>query len=326
MIKNIYGLLLLVFLYSCRGSITDNDQTQVVDPTPVPVTLTLHLNRNMPDSLSGKDHNLLIRYFNLRYIVDVYAESGSQKGQRIKRIVEVQKSAIEQHNECFVEMDLPPATYSFRVWCDFVLPETTTDYLFVTDNLSEVHYKNSYAGEHAGKEAYSANETLIVSAGSMSLTKTINLQNAFGRVRIISTDLQQFMESKGIPLQDLVVKASYKGYAPAGFSVPLQFAPAQFLVTGLGFQGRLSYLTEQEAQVTWDNIFVCQDETILFMDLLIYNQASVLISQVSNLRIPLYRNTLTLLKGKYLTRPAGDGGDIGIDDKFEDEIVVDIPD
>ena len=44
-----------------------------------------------------------------------------------------------------------------------------------------------------------------------------------------------------------------------------------------------------------------------------------------NIDVPLYRNRETVIKGPFLTKTIG-SGDIGIDDDFDNEHVVVIPD
>ena len=68
-----------------------------------------------------------------------------------------------------------------------------------------------------------------------------------------------------------------------------------------------------------------RDEADALRDVFVYDENGDEVNHYQNIDVPLYRNRETVLRGPFLTQNVG-SGDIGIDDGFDDEFVVVIPD
>ena len=66
-------------------------------------------------------------------------------------------------------------------------------------------------------------------------------------------------------------------------------------------------------------------EDHVLIDVFVYDENGDEVNHYQNIDVPLYRNRETVLRGPFLTQNVG-SGDIGIDDGFDDEFVVVIPD
>lgn len=66
-------------------------------------------------------------------------------------------------------------------------------------------------------------------------------------------------------------------------------------------------------------------EDHVLVDVFVYDGNGKEINHYQNIDVPLYRNRETVIKGPFLTKTIG-SGDIGIDDDFDNEHVVVIPD
>ena len=92
----------------------------------------------------------------------------------------------------------------------------------------------------------------------------------------------------------------------------------------MAFSGAVSELGATSAVLAFDYVFICTESTVVYADIEAYDAAGGLISRNTGIRVPLERGKLTTVEGAFLTQ-SYDNGDIGIDDRFDGEIVVTLP-
>ena len=149
------------------------------------------------------------------------------------------------------------------------------------------------------------------------------MERAEGRFRLWATDLQDFLNG-GNNIEDLRIKIIYKQYISAGYNVDTE-TPNRFVQTRTMETTPTTVPGDGSILLAYDYVLTSSDrEDHILVDIFIYKGEEEL-NHYQDITIPLQRNHETVVRGPFLTREIG-SGDIGIDDNFDDEFVVVIPD
>lgn len=305
------------------------------DPTLIRTTLRLHIDctpvteARTAESVEGCE---------LRYTVDLFAEgSGSQSG-RVAREVVTCGEAPGGETTFEVPFDLHAGKYRICVWADYVRKGEKCDLHYNTADLSAVTVIFPYTGCTDVKDAFSGCAEIDLSAYRdryfAEVDADVALQRACGKFRIRTNDLAELAARHGsrqgtvaslVPPVPATVRVSYSCYFPCGYNVNAGCATGGDFRTDVAFTGTVSELGATSAVLAHDYVFICTEATVVYADIEAYDTAGELISRSSGIRIPLERGQLTTVEGAFLTQNY-DNGDIGIDDRFDGEIVVTLPD
>lgn len=247
-------------------------------------------------------------------------------------------------------MEAPQDTLQFRVpagiyraltWADYSLKDDTGDWHFKTERLNAVqvdidhkprdnHHKNSAAGSCDFSVDFnrsrSGNPVILSATRATPATDhlvPVHLERAVGRFRLWATDLQDFLNS-GNRIEDLRIQVIYKQYVSAGYNVDTG-TPNRFVQTRTLETSPTTVPGDGSVLLVYDYVLTSSDkEDHVLADVFIYEGDKEL-NHYQNITIPLQRNMETVIKGPFLTRKIG-SGDIGIDDEFDDEHIVVVPD
>ncbi len=330
------------------------------DPTLIRTMLRLHIDctpiieaARTAESVEGCE---------LRYTVDLFAEgSGSQSG-RVAREVVTCGEAPGGETTFEVPFDLHAGKYRICVWADYVRKGEKCDLHYNTADLSAVTVIFPYTGSTDVRDAFSGCAEIDLSAYRdryfAEVDADVALQRACGKFRIRTNDLAELavrrrtlQESPGlrvrpansdgirtggeskagsdaagiIPPVPVTVQVSYSSYFPCGYNVTTGYATGGDFRTDVAFTGAVSELGPTSAVLAHDYVFICTEATVVYADIEAYDIAGELISRNTGIRVPLERGKLTTVEGAFLTQ-SYDNGDIGIDDRFDGEIVVTLPD
>ena len=247
----------------------------------------------------------------------------------VDRLMEAPQDTLQFH--------VPTGIYRALTWADYTLKDNTTDWHFKTEKLDAIqenvdhkprdnHHKNSAAGSCN----FSVDFNLNKSGNPITRTTTmpdhivpVQLKRAVGRFRLWATDLQDFLNS-GNRLEDIRIQIIYKQYVSAGYNVDTE-TPNRFVQTQTMETTPTTISEDGNVLLAYDYVLTSSDkEDHVLIDVFVYDEGKEL-NHYQNIMIPLRRNRETVVKGPFLTREIG-SGDIGIDDDFDNEIVVVIPD
>lgn len=107
----------------------------------------------------------------------------------------------------------------------------------------------------------------------------------------------------------------YSGFVPCSFNM-FTNRPADAW-TGLMFDGRMVQLDKDNAELGFDYIFVNGHESTVNVSVEIYDRDGTLLARSQPVTVPLVRNKVTVVRGKFLTVKA-EGG-VAIDARFDGE-------
>ncbi len=280
----------------------------------------------------------------MRLITELYQVSSTNERIASESLVARREITVDRLKEApqdTLQFHVPPGTYRALSWADYVPTRNQTDWHFETPSLDAIRIKTDHkplVNHHTSSGAGSCNFSVDLDNQGNSQPRlldgtraeTVNssvvplyLERPSGRFKLWATDLQDFLKS-GHRIEDLRIQIIYKQYVSAGYNVDTQ-TPNLFVQTNTMETTPTTLPGDGTVLLAYDYVLTSSDrENNVLVDIFIYEGENEL-NHYQDVTIPLQRNRETVVKGPFLTKQIG-SGDIGIDDDFDDEIVVVIPD
>ena len=123
-------------------------------------------------------------------------------------------------------------------------------------------------------------------------------------------------------LSSIQVTVDYACYFPSSFNAYTNKPNDACL--GMSFGCCMTPLTEKEAHLAGDHIFVNGAESAVTINLTLRDGDGNLLNRIEGINVPIVRGKLTVVRDEFLTRSYAPG--IGIDPGFDGEIDIVIPD
>lgn len=318
----------IVALLAACNSIHDTPGEDATDPTLVHTFITLLPGADMKPFTSPEQMSRLQNEtFLVRYIVEVYTDESFNAGLLFRR--EILRPAGDTA-AVIVSFDLHALHYRVAVWRDYVPAATSADYFYDTGNLASVKIKGTHMGCTDYKDVFSGLQLLDLTAYRNNWNSIhrveMQLERPLAKVELITTDVVKYLDklrnvNRSEVLDGLKVKVDYTGYFPVGFNMFLD-RPNEVL-TGVSFNSSLVPLSEQEALLAFDYVFVNGTESAIDIEMTIYNATGAEVNKVTGVHVPIRRNRVTTLRDEFLTRDYAPG--IGIHPGFDGEINIVVP-
>ncbi|MDR1810001.1 MAG: hypothetical protein LBR34_06335 [Prevotella sp.] len=307
-----------------------------VNPYLAEITVTVDIDMQLSsDTIYQTYASMLEGDYDIRYIVDLFEVDNigntPKQANRVKRIVKTESNIVS--NGLYHIQDtlrLPLNKYLIMVWMDFVDKGSTDDKYYNTDdlqNIAIIMQNGQYTGYNTTKDAFTAKVDMDLTpyAGQrfVHYEALAEVIRPFAIYRIITTDIQQYMTYHQTlsysSIKPATTNLAYNLFFPLGYNAFL-FKPDNYRA-GIGYRWNIiETLPEQEAILASDYVFV-EDDTFYTVDFEVFSAENKHINTVRDVRINLKRNHLTILRDEFLTKDLDDGN-VGIDDRFSDEIIV----
>lgn len=292
----------------------------------------------------------------LRYTVHLYNRAGrtrSIEDRAPDSVIIVTKSGSQNINHN-VNMNIPHGDYSIMVWTDYVESGSVDDHHYDTNFFYGITIQgDTHSGNDDTRDAFRGftDEHIDEShSGHISITMTRPL----AKYKFISTDLEEFLsreeasaraeiaargedskgpddESKGeddtrypdvnINLDDYHILFRYSGFMPHVYNM-FTDKPSDAR-TGVTFPGHIVKISDTEAELGYDYVFVNGQDALVTVAVEIYNKKNELIGASRPTNVELKRSTLTRVRGEFLTSRSSGG--VGIKPDFEDDINIFYP-
>ncbi len=245
-------------------------------------------------------------------------------------------------------LTLPSGMWKIVVWADFVEQDSQDDKFYDTSNLAEITIKGAHEGNNDFRDAFVGYQNVMIpvqenSAGYV-IDAVVPMERPLAKFNFISTDLQAFLtrvlsiraqkmskdetltpeqleelysqlKPSSVDYSEFRVVFNYVGFMPHVFDL-YRNRPIDAL-TGVTFDSSLRVISDDEAELGFDYVFVNGNESAVTLILQTYDKDGTLVSQTSDIRVPIVRSKLTTVRGQLLTRIAS--GNVGIDPGFVDE-------
>lgn len=233
-----------------------------------------------------------------------------------------------------VPMELVPGNYRFIVWSDYVEPGSTSDRLYDTGNLYGIAIRGgqeNYRGCDDSRDAFRGTVTAAVvnpdiytgTDGRDRLNAAeVGMQRPLAKYSFIANDVRQFIEESGAgALESVRVVMRYDYFMP--YSYNLYSLVPNDSWWGVTFEGRITRLNDDEAEIGFDYVFVGEGETSVQASVAVYRKDDgTLISNSSLIDVPLIRSKLTEVRGRFFTE--GPSGGIVVDPGFDGDYDIEI--
>lgn len=258
-----------------------------------------------------------------------------------------------------VHPDLPAGSYRFMVWEDYVAVGTNAGTFYNADNFEEIILRRSDTGEHQGntdlRDAFRAVKDTTLLRTSDEVVN-IPMERPLAKYEFITTDLDEFLarimhqiaeretqaqaqaagsntasagephsdasgtlaDTRAVSLDEYTVRFTYPLYMPCSYNM-FTNRPADSWTT-VTFEGNIERISDTEARLGFDYVFVNGAEAMATVGLAIYNKEGTQVASVATITIPLLRSHLTTVRGKFLTTT--NNGSIGIDPTFDGEFNI----
>lgn len=274
----------------------------------------------------------------MRYIVRLYPQGTRSTRASYFQEFEFTKDVSEGYNDTF-ELSVPEGDYSLMVWAD--LRERVEDkHFYNIDDFSQITF-GTHIGNYEYRDAFRGISEISVKTSTVEHepeTFELEMVRPLAKFEFVTTDILEFIDrevkaaalagktevgddaTKAIDLNTYKIVYYYVGYMPNTFNM-FTDKPSDS-VTGVNFNGRLLRLSEREASLGFDYVFVNGRESSVTVQVGIYSEDGTQLSMTSPIKVPLRRSEHTLMKGKFLMQNASGG--VGIDPSFEGEFVIPI--
>ena len=270
-----------------------------------------------PSTSSSQRSTLSTENDLLRHIIRIYpaAQKASSK-TLIKEFEFTRKSGVGYN--CVMTVDIEPGDYQILVWSDMLKNGKP---LYDVDDFSEITLAGAHNGNDAYLEAYRGSVTVSKSDFSLAggaCAVEVTMQRPLARFEFIANDLLEFIDKEladypaalqadesFIDLNDYTVVFYYVGFMPDTYSIYTDRTVDSS--TGVMFHSTLSRLTESEASLGFDYVFVNDKDSAVTVRVGVYDPEGKLISLTPSVKVPLKRNYHTVLHNTYLTTKTSDG-------------------
>ena len=295
----------------------------------------LYDGENMIEEGLGETYDNRRAYGNIRYVVRAYPLADKQRiSQDYTQEFVFIKDIAEGYNH-EVTLDLIPGDYNIMVWSDIVQHGGDT-YFHDKTNFAEITLQGEHQGNNDYRDAFrgSGNVTLIADIiERVPDTLDIAMQRPLAKYEFITTDLTEFInkeqtradaKSKAqstdgedvttkVSIEDYKVVFYYVGFMPNAYSLftdkPVDSA------TGVLFESTLNSLSETEASVGFDYVFVNGTESAVTVQIGIYDNEGTQLSLTEPIKVPLRRSHHTIMRGMFLMSETSGG--ISINPEFD---------
>lgn len=330
LLKSLCIVLATLFLVSCEKK----DLCEWVHPHDSKIChteLTLKLNTAWESEGIGIPYAKSANAdFSIRYIVEFWKINEEGKLESLIERKEVKGQSKEKNITQTISVDLPAFKVTVLCWAEKLSGNAATNPNFDTTNLIQVKL-NPFTGRASDKDAFTASATWDYTIhgyerNGIKLTESITLLRPFGHYTLTTDDVKEYKKQQGInaPLP-ATTKVEYQLWVPGTFDVFRQIASNP--IAGVTYNYTTTSIDEDNILLNEDCIFIgTADNSENYFNLVVSTYAAdgTKIRQSGNVEFKLQRNKHTNVSGAFLTKQSGTMP--GIDDSFDDETEVVIPD
>ena len=294
--------------------------------TEMPLHQTVEYTRSGGASTNAGDYDI-------RYQIRVYRtdNEGKPLSDVYTSITETKDDVTDLNHS--VDIEIEKGNYRFLVWADYVDGGKEEDKFYATGDFKEITLAGeSHCGNNVFRDAFRGEALAAVTPGNDAAQEiTVGMERPLARFQFVTTDLETFITNalkeqeardgaekensptKAVNLDDYRIVFRYTGFMPSAFNV-FTDKPID-AVTGVSFTGRITRLSDTEAELGFDYVFVNGTESTVPIAVEVYNMEGQLLSSTDPIDVPLERSKLTIVRGPFLTTQAS--GSVGISPGFD---------
>ena len=281
----------------------------------------------------------------VRYIVRAYPITAKQRASAdyTEEIV-LTKNISEGYNH-EVMLELPSGSYNIMVWSDLVEPSKDSPY-HNADNFAEITLQGDHVGSSNHRDAFRGVGQITLTADYVERppeTLDVTMQRPLSKFEFVTSDVVEFIKkealrisqksnaekndfasddlpSRAVEIENYKVVFYYVGFMPHAYSLftdkPVDSS------TGVFFESTLKRLTNQEASMGFDYVFVNGKESAVTVQVAVYDNEGTQLSLTNPIEVPLKRNHHTVMNGMFLMSEASGGVTIQPDYDGDHNLII----
>lgn len=334
---------LVLLMTGCDKTVLEFPENGGVDPTLVRMNLSLEVDPSIElyASERSKAANADDTH-QVRWIIEVFRDEIS--GIPVERRVLCCDKATDGRHAIETSLELHAAKYHVVVWTDYVDKGSTEDKYYTVNSLSSICIPEpeAYIGDEEHKDTYVGRKEFDLTGYRDRWNETVEcamtLERPMAKIEFITTDIDKFLDNLARQETKAAVAENLLGDTPdlASIQVEVEYAcyfPSSFNAytnkpndarQDMSFGCCMTPLSEKEAHLAGDYIFVNGSESAVTVNLTLRDGEGNLLNRVEGINVPIVRGKLTVIRDEFLTKDYAPG--IGIDPGFDGEINIIIPD
>lgn len=272
------------------------------------ITLWPHLydNGNMTELGIGPDTASVRSNGTMRYVIKAY-----NMGICTYEYIIYKNMADGYNNE--LTINLPAGNYNIMVWSD-MQQNVAQPYFYNCSNFAEIALTGKYQGNNNWRDAFSGKGNINLVAECQNRlpdTLSISMERQLAKYEFITTDVMDFVKEEtatadaSMDLDNYTIEFRYVGFLPSAYS--LFTGKNTDATTGVVFSSKIKDLSDSTALLGFDYVFANSNDQTVTLQLLIYDNNGRYLSVSEPIKVPLRRNYLTTVTGKFLTSMAKGG-------------------
>lgn len=291
-------------------------------PSKVALHLSLEYDTDMDttETIYGTRSQTSLTQSDIRYIIRAYPiTKGGKAAQDFTDEFIFTGEPAEGYDRGFT-LELPEGAYSIMVWCDLVDDGSSDDRHYNTEDFSSITLNGeSHPGNTDERDAFrGTGEVTLVSDITERLPDTLHIamERPLAKYEFIADDLAEFIEkqslmameqsgTKSIDLEKYRVVIYYVGFMPDTYSLftdkPVDSS------TGVFFETDLTQISDTEASLGFDYVFVNGQSSAVTVQIAIYGPGGGQVALTDPIEVPISRSTHTVMRGGYLLSEASGG-------------------
>lgn len=283
----------------------------------------------------GETYDNHLDYGMIRYIVRTYPISESMRSISNYTQEYVFTKEISEGYDHEVILDVLPGNYNVMVWSDLV-QTTNNSHSYNAANFAEIRLQGDHMGNNDYRDAFRGTNTVSLVADIVEQlpdTLDITMQRPLAKFEFVTNDLVDFIykesvriASKGngdkgssnietptrtVDIEDYKVVFYYVGFMPDTYSMNTD-KPVDSS-TGVMFESTLTQLSDSEATMGFDYVFVNGKKSAVTMKIGICDNEGTQISLTKPIEVPLKRSHHTIMTGRFLMSESSEGVTINPD-------------
>lgn len=295
----------------CSMLMSSCDVHEFPDPSLKEVDYTLHLDYSTEMPLYK-----VVEYteptraeaaeYDVRYIVNVFDRD--EESREVLHSFTFTKDDISELNNS-VTFRIRVGEYRFVVWTDYVEQGSEADLFYSTGRFEYIGFATEqHFGNEDMRDAFEGSITAVVS--DESLEATVQMSRPMAKFNFITNDLNIFvaraLAARGnSELEEYSLVMRYNGFMPSAYN--LHAGGTTDSGSGYGFASEIRQISETEAELGFDYVFVNDHETLVSVFVEVYDAEGKLLSSSRPVDVPLMRSKLTTVVGNFLTSDASGG-------------------
>lgn len=287
------------------------------------------------------EHGLGIAYDNalshgkIHYVIRAYPLTGSQRSAQDGVQEFVFTKDIAKGYDHGVTLDLTPGDYDIMVWSDLVENDGGNPFYEASD-FAEITLQGDHKGNNDYRDAFRGSNNISLVADIMEHlpdTLDIAMQRPLAKFEFVTNDVVEFIDkestriaskangnkaastddtpTRALNIEDYKVVFYYVGFMPHAYSMHTD-KPVDSS-TGVMFESTLKKLSESEASMGFDYVFVNSKKSAVTVQIGIYDNEGTQLSLTEPIEVPLKRSHHTIITGMFLMSEASGGVTINPD-------------